>query len=183
MTVAYAAVFADYLRATGWRWRGAQLAPRVRIGPGCKLSRASGFQGASRAVLEADVVLKFVGASASLTLGEHVFIGRGCQFDLSGPVNIGPGSLLAPGCFITDHNHGIAPGLPIWQQSPVYAPVVIGSDCWLGARAIVLPGVTIGDGAVVGAGAVVTHSVEPGCIVAGVPARVIGRRGEGVDPR
>jgi galactoside O-acetyltransferase len=56
------------------------------------------------------------------------------------------------------------------------APVVIEDDVWLGANAVVLPGIRIGKGAIVGAGAVVTHDVEAMSIVAGVPARPIGKR-------
>jgi acetyltransferase-like isoleucine patch superfamily enzyme len=55
------------------------------------------------------------------------------------------------------------------------APVDIGDDVWIGRGALVLPGVTIGDGAVVAAGAVVTKDVPAGSVVAGVPAKVVGR--------
>lgn len=55
-------------------------------------------------------------------------------------------------------------------------PVVIGNDVWIGANAVILPGVNIGDGAVIAAGAIVTKNVEPYCIVAGNPARVLRRR-------
>ena len=61
------------------------------------------------------------------------------------------------------------------QSRPSAAPVRIGDRVWIGTRAIVLKGVTIGDGAVVAAGAVVTKDVPPGAVVAGVPARVVGR--------
>jgi maltose O-acetyltransferase len=65
-------------------------------------------------------------------------------------------------------------------QSPDFGDrggnVVIGDRVWIGYRAIILPGVTIGDGAVVGAGAIVTKDVEPFCIVAGNPARKVGER-------
>jgi acetyltransferase-like isoleucine patch superfamily enzyme len=54
--------------------------------------------------------------------------------------------------------------------------IVVGRDCWIAARAIVLPGVHIGDGSVVAAGAVVNRTCEPGSILAGVPAKVIGSR-------
>lgn len=55
-----------------------------------------------------------------------------------------------------------------------YAPISIGSRCFVGARATIMPGVRIGDDSIVAAGAVVTHSVPPGVIVAGVPAKIIG---------
>ncbi len=61
------------------------------------------------------------------------------------------------------------------------APVRIGDRVFIGARAIILPGVTIREGAVVAAGAVVTHDVEPFAIVAGVPARPIGQRSEDLE--
>jgi maltose O-acetyltransferase len=61
------------------------------------------------------------------------------------------------------------------------APVVIEDFAWLGSRAMVLPGVTVGKGAVVAAGAVVTRDVPPYAIVGGVPARVIGERERGLD--
>lgn len=54
--------------------------------------------------------------------------------------------------------------------------VIVGNDVWIGTRAILLPGITVGDGAIIGAGCVVTHNVSPYAIVAGVPAKVIGFR-------
>ena len=66
--------------------------------------------------------------------------------------------------------------MPVRLQGYECAEVVIGSDVWIGAHATILPGVTIGDRAVVGAGAVVTRDVGEGQVVVGVPARVIGSR-------
>ncbi len=67
--------------------------------------------------------------------------------------------------------------VPVRQQGSVLKPVSIGVDVWFGARVIVMPGVTIGDGAVVATGAVVTKDVPPFAIVGGVPAKIIGERG------
>lgn len=161
----------DYLRATLLRARGSELAPKVRIGAGVTITRPSALSADSRVVVEPGVVFKLVGSQARLHLGSHVFVGRGTQFDLSGELIVGDNTMFAPGCFITDHNHGIANGIPMWRQPIVNKQVRIGADCWLGARSILLPGVTIGDGAVVAAGAVVTGNVAAGSIVAGVPAR------------
>jgi acetyltransferase-like isoleucine patch superfamily enzyme len=166
----------DYLRASALRAQGARVGPKVRIGAGCNITRPKGVHTGTRVVIEPQAVLKLVGARSGVALGDHVFIGRGTLFDLSDVLSIGQGTMLAPFCFITDHNHGIASSIPMWQQPTVCAPVRIGADCWLGARVTVLPGVTIGDGAVVAAGAVVTHDVAPGTIVGGVPARFLRTR-------
>ncbi|MBK1645076.1 hypothetical protein CKO25_10510 [Thiocapsa imhoffii] len=170
------AVASDYLRASWLRARGARLASKVRVGSRCEISRPKALEAGGRVVLEAQVVFKLVGNGAGVSLAEHVFIGRGTLFDLSGPLFIGEGTMLAPNCFVTDHNHGTSASVPMWRQSPLHAPVRIGADCWLGARAIVLPGVTIGDGAIVAAGAVVTADVAPSSIVCGVPARFMRLR-------
>lgn len=73
-------------------------------------------------------------------------------------------------------DHGIERGRPMREQFGTYEPVRIGSDCWLGAMVAVLKGVTIGDGAVIGAGSVVTRDIPGYTIAAGVPAEVIRER-------
>lgn len=78
--------------------------------------------------------------------------------------------------FITSDNHGIRRDRLIREQPGDEHDVVIGNDVWIGAYGIVLPGVTIGDGAVIAAGSVVTKDVAPYTIVAGVPAKQIGQR-------
>lgn len=117
----------------------------------------------------------------------------GCAF-LNGPrVFLGERNVINFGCLmdgrcfsiITGDDVSIGPEASILTlghdpQSPDFADrggeVVIGNRVWIGYRAIILPGITIGDGAVVGAGAVVTRNVEAYSIVAGNPARVIGQR-------
>ena len=113
---------------------------------------------------------------ACLRIGEYTFIGRGTEIEVSRRVTIGKGVLIAPGVFITDHNHALKLGAPMFQQRGEEAEVVIGDDVWIGANAVVLCGVTIGEGAVVAAGAVVNRDVEPYAIVGGVPAKPIGSR-------
>jgi acetyltransferase-like isoleucine patch superfamily enzyme len=142
----------------------------VRVGDGVSVNRPGALRADARVVVEPCVVFKLVGEQGLLHLRHHVFIGRGTLFDLSRELTIGRGTMLAPGCFVTDHNHGIAPGVPMWRQPVVNSRVRFGSDCWLGARITVLPGVTIGDGAVV------TRDVAAGSIVAGIPARFMKMR-------
>jgi acetyltransferase-like isoleucine patch superfamily enzyme len=93
-------------------------------------------------------------------------------------VSVGDHTVIAPGCFITDHNHGIDAGRRVDQQPCIAKPVTIGRDVWLGAKVIVLAGVKIGDGAVVAANAVVTQNVPPLAVVAGTPAKLLYFRDE-----
>lgn len=165
-----------YARAWWWRLRGARIGNRCRIAADCEASWPQGVTLGRRVVLERGVVLKLVDRGATLRIGDAAFLGRGSILDVSLSLTIGEGTLVAPGCFITDHNHGIAPGEAIWKQPSVARPVRIGTNAWLGAKVVVLPGVTIGEGAVIAAGAVVTKDVGANEIVGGVPARRIGNR-------
>jgi acetyltransferase-like isoleucine patch superfamily enzyme len=106
-----------------------------------------------------------------LTLGSRIDIGEYTHIRASGGVTIGSGVLIAAHAVITSREHPTA--LPRYGVTKD-APVVIEDDVWIGAGAIVLPGVTIGRGAIVGAGAVVTGDVPPFTIAGGVPARQIG---------
>jgi acetyltransferase-like isoleucine patch superfamily enzyme len=109
-------------------------------------------------------------APERLELGDQVDIGEFTHIRANGGLRIGSRVLIAARATITTREHPV--DLPRWAVT-TDAPVVIEDDVWIGAGAIVLPGVTIGRGAVVAAGAVVTASVEPYTVVAGVPARAI----------
>lgn len=120
--------------------------------------------------------LAVFGSGARISLGHRSGIGLRAQ--LVGPVEIGTDVMMGPDVLIMTQNHEIRnTDVPMHRQglcSP--EPVVIESDVWIGARAIILPGVRIGRGAVVAAGAIVTRDVEPFCVVGGSPARVLRRR-------
>lgn len=118
----------------------------------------------------------FIGGGRGIVVGDGSGIGSDSQ--LHGPVVIGKGVLMGPQVLIYTRNHQFAdPGIPIVQQGyRSERPVTIEDDVWIGARAIILPGVKVGRGAVIGAGAVVAKEVEPYAIVAGNPAMIIGRR-------
>jgi len=174
--IALASIARDRVRARVFAVRGASIAHKARFGPGCKVERPWCVKIGSRFHAEAGVYLKVVSDEASLEFGDHVFVGRGTEFDVMGEVSVGDHTVIAPGCFITDHNHGTSPTLGIDQQACIAGPVIIGSDVWLGANVVVLPGVSIGDGAVVGANAVVTHNVPSMAIVVGVPAGLLRYR-------
>jgi acetyltransferase-like isoleucine patch superfamily enzyme len=105
-----------------------------------------------------------------LELGDQVDIGEFTHLRANGGIRIGSRVLIAANVTITTREHPVA--LPRWGVTSD-APIVIEDDVWIGAGAIVLPGVTIGRGSVVAAGAVVTADVPPFTVVGGVPARTI----------
>lgn len=106
----------------------------------------------------------------NITLGKRVFINAGCKFQDQGGIVIGDDVLIGHNVVLATLNHGLAPGE---RKDMIPAPIVIGNNVWLGANVTVLPGVRIGDDAVVAAGAVVTKDVPAGAIVGGVPAKMI----------
>ena len=165
-------------RARAWRLRflGAEVGPKCSIGARLHVRNAHGISVGTRVEMEHDLYLKLVATSALLRIGDYAFVGRGCEIDVALSVIIGAHTLLAPGVFITDHNHQQARGARLDEQGIDSSAVVVGADVWLGTGCTVLAGVTIGDGAIVGAGAVVTGNVKPYTIVAGVPARFIRTR-------
>ena len=163
-------------RASIWRLRGAKIAQKVSLGSRCRVDRPCCLQIGWRTIAESDVYIKIVDDNAVLKIGEYVFIGKGTEFDVMETLTIGDHAVIAPNCFITDHNHGISPELRIDRQPCIPKRVTIGEDVWLGAGVTILPGVTIGDGAVVGANAVVTGDVPPMGIVAGIPAKLLRYR-------
>ena len=94
-----------------------------------------------------------------------------------GPLTIGDNVMMGPDVVILTHTHNIdTPTLPMIEQGMRTDPVTIGNDVWIGMRSIIMPGVNIGDGSVIGAGAVVTKDVPAYAIVGGVPAKVIKYR-------
>ena len=113
-------------------------------------------------------------AVGDVLIGDHTRIGIHCT--IIGPVTIGSHVNLAQGITVTALNHNFDDATKrIDEQGVSTRPVVIGDDVWIGANAVILPGVTIGHHAVVAAGAVVTKDVAPQTIVGGVPAKEIKR--------
>ena len=106
--------------------------------------------------------------AAHLRIGARVSINAFVHIWATGGVTIGDDTLIASHVAITSLSHD--PRAARFSASKMEKPVVIGRNVWIGAHAVILPGVTIGDGAIVGAGAVVTRDVAPGAVVVGVPA-------------
>lgn len=120
----------------------------------------------------------YLGSFVNFKIGDYSQIGHKARI---GPnVTLGNNVVMGPEVILMTTAHAFEnPLVPIRLQGALpVRPIVIGDDVWLGTRVIVLPGVTIGSGAVVGAGCIVTKDVPSMAIVAGNPARVIRQRGE-----
>jgi maltose O-acetyltransferase len=113
-----------------------------------------------------------ISGKSHLEIGRDCWINVGCRIDTSASVTIGNGVALAHEVMILTNTHEVG-AADRRAGALTNRPVTIGDGVWLGARSIVLPGVTVGAGAIVAAGAVVTVDVEPDTVVGGVPARVI----------
>ena len=130
------------------------------------------------------VVIRCVGGTGDIVIGERVNINPHCVLYSGAGITIGNDTLIAAGTSIIPANHAIADiTRPIRDQgfAPSKGGVIIGEDVWIGTNVTVLDGVSIGRGAVVAAGSVVTRPVAAWDIVAGVPARPIGNRRAGAD--
>lgn len=103
-------------------------------------------------------------------VGREVFINFGCTFLDQGCITLEDGVFIGPGVKVITENH---PEEPSKRHTLKTAPVTIRNNAWIGAGAIILPGVTVGRNAIVAAGAVVTKDVPDNVIVAGVPAKVM----------
>lgn len=163
------------------RWRFAQRLmarhPGLRLGPGVDV-RAPELLVVGRDVfIDAGAVLHCGGMAWSpgggITLGDHVYVGPNAVLFGAGGIEIGSDVLISPGVVITSHQHTFASSDRSMREQPTaFAKVVIEQDVWIGANAVVLPGVRLGRGCVIGAGAVVTRDVVSRGIAVGVPARV-----------
>jgi len=113
------------------------------------------------------VSLLMTGPGASLRIGDNSYLNRRSEIVCRELVSIGSNCAISWDVLITDNDHH-------WLTDAAFnAPVLIGDKVWIGARATILKGVAIGDGAVVAAGSVVTTQVPPRAVVAGNPAEVI----------
>lgn len=146
---------------------GSQLMQRVRSWIRRPVQRLRGE-------LSQDVLRK-----RGLRLGEDVYVGERTRFDhgFLWLISVGDNTTISANVDILAHDAAMKRIVGYTQ----IAPVSIGSNVYIGARAVVLPGVTIGDGAIVGAGSVVRRDVPSGAVVAGNPARIIGQAHEFVE--
>jgi maltose O-acetyltransferase len=116
-----------------------------------------------------------------LTIGDHCFLNVGTTIELGDRISIGRWVTFGPEVMLLTTTHEIG-GPDHRCSTPIVSPIEICDGAWIGARATVLPGVTVGSGAVVGAGSLVLDDVEPNTVVAGSPARLIRRLDESRTP-
>lgn len=106
----------------------------------------------------------------NITVGKNVFINSGCRFQDQGGIYIDDGALIGHNVVLATLNHALEPQD---RGTTIPEPIFIGKNVWVGANATIVPGVRVGDGAVIAAGAVVTRDVPPRTVVGGVPAKVL----------
>lgn len=124
---------------------------------------------------------KFAMFSPEVSVGDNSGIGIKCE--LYGPVTIGNDVMIGPEVVVYTSGHRFdSLDVPMRLQGFTdKRPVEIGNDVWIGRRAIIMPGVKIGDGCVIGAGAVVTKDIPPYSVAGGVPAKVVKSRLPGME--
>lgn len=140
-----------------------KLGKKVRIKKGCRIECYDSFAG---------VDLKPI-----LNIGNNVIIGYRFSGLVANNLTIMDDTILASDVLITTENHGMNPEIivPYYEQELITAPVVIGEGCWIGEKAVILPGVHIGKKCIVAAGAVVNKDIPDYTLVGGVPARILKR--------
>lgn len=118
----------------------------------------------------------YFGSGSDIRLGHRSMIGHNARIDHD--VTLGDDVLMGPDVIIYSNSHDFSRlDIPMnMQGAEPRRPVVVGNDVWIGARVIILPGVAIGNGAIIGAGSVVTKSIPANAIAGGVPSRVIKYR-------
>lgn len=118
-----------------------------------------------------------INPGSKISIGNHVDLAWGVIITTGGGVEIGDRTLIGYRTLISSSNHVIPPNRKqIFYAGHRPEKVIIGADVWVGGNCVITAGVTIGEGAVVAAGSVVTRDVPPFTIVAGVPARIIKER-------
>ena len=170
------------------RAQGVELGKSARLAAGVDFNLGGGFRNCLRNPRAQGQIILGDGAwvergavlwafDGSIVTRRNVYLGPYVTIYGHGGVEIGDDTLVSMKATILSSNHSVPEqGRIIREQADELLPTKVGRDVWIGANAVILGGVTIGDGAVVAAGAVVTKDVEAGAIVAEVPARFVRRR-------
>lgn len=152
-----------------WRLNFGKCGKNLTIFPGTTIQFPKNFEVGDNFSVNQNCYLRSENPKAKFKAGNNVGIGMYVWLDYSGGIEIGDNVCISDHVHIHTHSHGYNP-----HNKPVYKKLKIGKDVWIGENAIILFQVSeLGDGAVIGAGAVVTKDVAPYTVVAGNPARVI----------
>jgi maltose O-acetyltransferase len=149
----------------------AGVAPRMRAQLyrmfGVRIGGGTVIMGPLRFIWYGDVARK-------LNVGRECFISRDIVMDATADITIGDGVVIGPEVMFMTATHEIS-GMDRRAGANRPAPISIGKGAWIGTRVTLLPGVSVGDGAVVAAGCVVTRDIPPNVVAGGVPARILRR--------
>ncbi|MDX8397184.1 MAG: acyltransferase [Mariprofundaceae bacterium] len=163
-----------YFQGVYWRRKSVFMHPTSTLESGVGLSchNAGELHIGAGAVLKEQVKIACNGGC--ICLGERVQVGYFSVIASHGSIQVGADTLIAEHVSIRGSQHRFDQGaVPKLMQGYSVEPIVIGINVWIGAKVVILPGVEIGDHAVIGAGAVVTHSIPAGKLAVGIPAKVI----------
>ena len=162
-----------FKRLAGLRHPGIEWGRGVIVGQGVVVA----VSGPSRVAFADGVGIErmatIVAQNASISVGRGSFIGIGTVITARDGITIGDNALIAEYVTIRDQDHDYAGERPMAEGAFTVAPVTIGNNVWIGAKATITKGVTIGDNAVIGANSVVTRDIPANAVAAGCPARVV----------
>lgn len=178
--IAYLALRLRNALLCAWlRHRGLRLGPGVRIHPGALVDAKGGqIEIGLNSTIHSGA--RLVAANGFIKIGEYCSVNPGCLLYGNGGLTIGNFVRIAGNSVIIPANHCFDDlSRPIFRQGELRRGIKIGDDVWLGAAVTVLDGVTIANGCVVGAGAVVTRSTQSNGVYVGNPAKCIRFRGVG----
>ena len=157
----------------------------VAIDEGCQLDAQGCAQGEflieDAALISRGCIIS--GKDGPIRIGARASIGAGCVLYASTRLEIGADTMLAAGCYVGGGRYTTRGRIdvPIAHQQEPRRGVIVGPDCWIGAGGVIIDGANLGRGSIVGAGAVVTRSLGPYSVIAGVPARLIATRSAGLE--
>lgn len=172
----------------GLRWRlialrtkWYQKTKKLKLGEGVKILGSEEFTGGGHITIGENTRVApwcvFREYGGHINIGKNCSINSFCHFSGNGGIDIGNNVLIATQCVLISANHKFdLIDIPICEQGETRDAITIGDDCWLGAGVKILQGVTIGEGSVIGASAVVTKDIPPFSIAVGVPAKIVRKR-------